>query len=91
MVLHFSLILFEFIKSFRLVVHQVYVPVPWVIVNESDDVLISTSCTSAYWRENNWQSRAAEGSVVSRSVEDAIMGFKNFYNSYTMIRSEGYL
>ena len=41
--------------------------------------------------KENW--RAAEGSVVSGSVEDAIMGFKNFYiySSYTMIRSEGYL
>ena len=32
-----------------------------------------------------------KGSVVSGSVEDAIMDFKNFYNSYTMIRSEEYL
>ena len=32
-----------------------------------------------------------KGSVVSGFVEDAIMGFKKFYNSYTMIRSEGYL
>ena len=27
-------------------------------------------------KEKNWQSRAAEGSVVSGSVEDAITGFK---------------
>ena len=39
--------------------------------------------------KENWHT--AEGSVLSGSVEDAIMGFKNFYSSYTMIRSEGYL
>ena len=27
----------------------------------------------------------------ARSVKDAIMDFKNFNNSFTMIRSEGYL
>ena len=32
-----------------------------------------------------------KGSVVSGSVKDAIMGFKNFNSSDTMIRSEGYL
>ena len=34
---------------------------------------------------------AAEGSIVSGIHEGCDHGFQNFYNSYTMIKSEGYL